>query len=62
LEEDGGARIVDDLMSDRIAMVIAGLLGDDVQRSKEVAAARAVVARGAGAMKATVAALLRLLA
>jgi 3-deoxy-D-manno-octulosonic-acid transferase len=62
LEDDGGARIIDDMMSDRIAMAIAGLIGDDVQRAKEVAAARAVVARGAGAMDVTVQALLELLA
>jgi 3-deoxy-D-manno-octulosonic-acid transferase len=61
LEDAGGTRIVDDLMSDRIAMVIAGLLGDPGQRDTEVAAARAVVARGAGAMTVTVDALLALL-
>ncbi len=61
LEDAGGARMIDDPMSDRIAMAIAGLLGDDVQRDKEIAAARAVVARGTGAMDVTVAALLDLL-
>jgi 3-deoxy-D-manno-octulosonic-acid transferase len=62
LEDAGGARIVDNPMSDVIAMAIAGLLGDDEQRAKEVAAARTVVARGAGAMDGTVKALLDLLA
>jgi 3-deoxy-D-manno-octulosonic-acid transferase len=62
LENAGGARIVDNPMSDVIAMAIAGLLGDDEQRAKEVAAAREVVARGAGAMDVTVKALLGLLA
>jgi 3-deoxy-D-manno-octulosonic-acid transferase len=61
LEDAGGARIMDDMMSDRIAMVVAGLIGDDDQRAKEIAAARAVVARGAGAMDVTVRALLALL-
>lgn len=61
LEDEGGARIIDDMMSDRIAMAIAGLIGDDDQRVKENAAARAVVARGAGAMDVTVQALLDLL-
>jgi 3-deoxy-D-manno-octulosonic-acid transferase len=61
LEDEGGARIIDEPMSDRIAMAIAGLLGDSDQRDKEIAAARAVVARGAGAMDVTVAALLDLL-
>jgi 3-deoxy-D-manno-octulosonic-acid transferase len=62
LEDAGGARIVDNPLSDVIAMAIAGLLGDDEQRAKEVAAARGVVARGAGAMDGTVRALLDLLA
>jgi 3-deoxy-D-manno-octulosonic-acid transferase len=62
LEDEGGARIIEDPMSDRIAMAIAGLLGDDDQRNTEVAAARGVVARGAGAMDVTVKALLELLA
>jgi 3-deoxy-D-manno-octulosonic-acid transferase len=62
LEDEGGARIIDDMMSDRIAMVVAGLIGDDEQRANEVAAARTVVARGAGAMDVTVQALLELLA
>jgi 3-deoxy-D-manno-octulosonic-acid transferase len=61
LEDAGGARIVDNPMSDVIALAIAGLLGDDAQRAKEVAAARAVVGRGAGAMDVTVQALLGLL-
>lgn len=61
LEDEGGARIIDEAMSDRIAMAIAGLIGDTEQRDKEIAAARAVVARGAGAMDVTVAALLDLL-
>jgi 3-deoxy-D-manno-octulosonic-acid transferase len=61
LEDEGGARIIDNPMSDVIAMSIAGLLGDDDQRNKEVAAARTVVARGAGAMEVTVQALLDLL-
>jgi 3-deoxy-D-manno-octulosonic-acid transferase len=62
LEDAGGARIVDNPMSDVIAMTIAGLLGDKDQRANEVGAARAVVARGVGAMNVTVAGLLRLLA
>ena len=61
LEDEGGARIIDDPLSDRIAMAIAGLLGDVDQRNKEIAAARAVVARGTGAMQVTVKALLELL-
>jgi 3-deoxy-D-manno-octulosonic-acid transferase len=61
LEDEGGARIIDDPMSDRIAMAIAGLIGDPEQRDKEIAAARAVVARGTGAMGVTVQALLALL-
>jgi 3-deoxy-D-manno-octulosonic-acid transferase len=61
LEDGGGARIVDNPMSDPIAMAIAGLLGDPEQRQAEVTAARAVVARGAGAMTSTVQALLVLL-
>jgi 3-deoxy-D-manno-octulosonic-acid transferase len=62
LEDAGGARMIDNPMSDIIAMSIAGLLGDEEQRAKEVAAAREVVARGAGAMDVTVAGLLELLA
>jgi 3-deoxy-D-manno-octulosonic-acid transferase len=62
LEDAGGARIIDNPLSDVIAMTIAGLLGNADQRAKEVAAAREVVARGAGAMNVTVAALLELLA
>jgi 3-deoxy-D-manno-octulosonic-acid transferase len=54
LEDEGGARIVDNPMSDLIAVAIAGLLGDEDQRLREVSAARGVVARGAGAMKVTV--------
>jgi 3-deoxy-D-manno-octulosonic-acid transferase len=61
LEEDGGARIIDNPMSDRIAMAIAGLMGNEEQRQAEVKAARTVVARGAGAMTVTVDALLALL-
>ncbi len=61
LEDEGGVRIIDDMMSDRIAMAIAGLIGDDQQRDSEIAAARSVVARGAGAMETTVTALLDLL-
>jgi 3-deoxy-D-manno-octulosonic-acid transferase len=62
LEDAGGARIIDNPVSDIIAMSIAGLLGNEDQRAKEVAAAREVVARGAGAMDVTVARLLELLA
>jgi 3-deoxy-D-manno-octulosonic-acid transferase len=61
LEDAGGARIIDDPMSDRIAMAIAGLIGNPEQRDKEIEAARGVVARGAGAMDVTVDALLGLL-
>jgi 3-deoxy-D-manno-octulosonic-acid transferase len=61
LEDAGGARIVDDPVSDRIAMAIAGLMGDSTQRDQEIGAARGVVARGAGAMGVTVDALLALL-
>jgi 3-deoxy-D-manno-octulosonic-acid transferase len=61
LEDEGGARIVDNPLSDLIAVAIAGLLGDEDQRLREVAAARAVVARGTGAMKVTVEHLLALL-
>jgi 3-deoxy-D-manno-octulosonic-acid transferase len=61
LEDEGGVRIIDDMMSDRIAMAIAGLIGDDQQRDSEIAVARSVVARGAGAMETTVTALLDLL-
>jgi 3-deoxy-D-manno-octulosonic-acid transferase len=61
LEDAGGARIIDTPMSDVIAMSIAGLLGNEEQRAKEVAAARGVVARGAGAMDVTVKALIELL-
>jgi 3-deoxy-D-manno-octulosonic-acid transferase len=62
LEDAGGARIIDNPMSDVIALSIAGLLSNDEQRAKEVAAARGVVAQGAGAMGATVKGLLELLA
>ncbi len=63
LEDTGGARIMDNhVTSDVIAMAIAGLLGNEMQRAKEVAAARDVVANGAGAMAVTVRALLDLLA
>jgi 3-deoxy-D-manno-octulosonic-acid transferase len=61
LEDAGGARIIDNPMSDVIAMTIAGLLGNEEQRAKEVEAARGVVAQGAGAMDVTVAGLLELL-
>jgi 3-deoxy-D-manno-octulosonic-acid transferase len=61
LEDAGGARIIDNPMSDVIAMAVAGLMGDAETRAKEVAAARSVVARGAGAMDVTVAGLLGLL-
>jgi 3-deoxy-D-manno-octulosonic-acid transferase len=61
LEDAGGARIMDNPMSDIIAMNIAGLLGNEDQRQQEVAAARGVVAAGAGAMNVTVDALLKLL-
>jgi 3-deoxy-D-manno-octulosonic-acid transferase len=61
LEDAGGARIIDNPLSDVIAMAIAGLLGDEDQRTKEVAAARAVVASGAGAMDVTVTGLLGLM-
>lgn len=61
LEDAGGARIIDNPMSDVIAMSIAGLLGNEDQRQKEVGAAREVVARGAGAMEVTVSGLLGLL-
>lgn len=61
LEEHGGARILDDPSPDRIAVCVAGLLGNEDQRGKEVQAAREVISRGAGAMAATVKRLLELL-
>lgn len=61
LENAGGARIIDNPMSDLIAMSVAGLLGNEEQRSKEVTLAQNVVAQGAGAMRTTINALLSLL-
>ncbi|NJR20194.1 MAG: tetraacyldisaccharide 4'-kinase [Hyphomonadaceae bacterium] len=57
LEDEGGARILDDPYSDVIAMNIAGLMGDDAQRAREIAAAQMVIDRGAGAMTRSVDAL-----
>jgi 3-deoxy-D-manno-octulosonic-acid transferase len=61
LEEAKGARVLDAPTSDMIAMTVAGLLGDKSQLDLEISQARAVIARGKGAMEATVAALLSLL-
>jgi 3-deoxy-D-manno-octulosonic-acid transferase len=61
LEDQDGAIILDDHASDRIALTLAGLLGDPERRVKLSEAARSVIAQGSHAMADTVAVLLQLL-
>jgi len=61
LEDQDGAVILDDHASDRIALTLAGLLGDPAQRERLNEAARGVIAQGSHAMADTVAALVALL-
>jgi 3-deoxy-D-manno-octulosonic-acid transferase len=61
LEDQDGAVILDDHASDRIALTLAGLLGDPAHRERLNEAARGVIAQGGHAMADTVAALVALL-
>ena len=61
LEDQDGAVILDDHASDRIALTLAGLLGDPERRAHLNEAAREVIAQGSHAMADTVAALVALL-
>lgn len=61
LEDQDGAVILDDHASDRIALTLAGLLGDPERREQLNAAARDVIAQGSHAMADTVTALVGLL-
>jgi 3-deoxy-D-manno-octulosonic-acid transferase len=61
LEEAGGAVMLDEPSSDRLALAIADLMGNSERASAMKAAALRVVDAGVGAMDASVAALLALL-
>lgn len=61
LEDHDGAIIVDDHSSDRIALAVAGLLGDPDRRDALTRQAGEVIAEGASAMADTVTGLLALL-
>jgi 3-deoxy-D-manno-octulosonic-acid transferase len=61
LEDQDGAVILDDHASDRIALTLAGLLGDPERRAHLNEAAHSVIAQGSHAMTDTVTALVALL-